>query len=68
MRRAKQGAKTAVREKEVFVGIDVHKENWQVTVRGPTSFPIISYQNLTSNSLPTTILPELDILILFQPI
>jgi transposase len=34
MGRANQGAKTAVREKEVFVGIDVHKESWQVTVRG----------------------------------
>ena len=29
----KRGERTAVREREVFVGIDVHKESWQVTVR-----------------------------------
>ena len=29
-----QGKKMAVRGKEVFVGIDVHKESWQVTVQG----------------------------------
>jgi transposase len=28
-----QGKKMAVRGKEVFVGIDVHKERWQVTVQ-----------------------------------
>jgi transposase len=33
MRVKNQGEKIAVRGKEVFVGIDVHKESWQVTVR-----------------------------------
>ncbi len=33
MRGSNQGQKVAVRGKEVFVGIDVHKESWQVTVR-----------------------------------
>lgn len=33
MRGRNQGEKIAVRGKEVFVGIDVHKESWQVTVR-----------------------------------
>ncbi|HUL29790.1 MAG TPA: IS110 family transposase [Thermodesulfobacteriota bacterium] len=33
MRGRNQGGKTAVRGEEVFVGIDVHKESWQVTVR-----------------------------------
>jgi transposase len=33
MREKNQGQKVAVRGKEVFVGIDVHKESWQVTVR-----------------------------------
>ena len=33
MRRSNLGEKIAVRGKEVFVGIDVHKESWQVTVR-----------------------------------
>ena len=33
MRGKNQSKQIAVREKEVFVGIDVHKENWQVTVR-----------------------------------
>jgi hypothetical protein len=28
-----QNGKNAVRGKEVFVGIDVHKESWQVTLR-----------------------------------
>jgi len=27
------GKQIAVRGREVFVGIDVHKESWQVTVR-----------------------------------
>ena len=33
MKGRNQGEKIAVRGKEVFVGIDVHKESWQVTVR-----------------------------------
>ena len=33
MRGRNQNEKNAVRGKEVFVGIDVHKESWQVTVR-----------------------------------
>ncbi len=33
MKGRNQGKQIAVREKEVFVGIDVHKESWQVTVR-----------------------------------
>jgi len=33
MRGKHQGREIAVRGKEVFVGIDVHKESWQVTVR-----------------------------------
>jgi transposase len=33
MRGRNQGERVAVRGKEVFVGIDVHKESWQVTVR-----------------------------------
>ncbi|MGD0625351.1 MAG: IS110 family transposase [Thermodesulfobacteriota bacterium] len=33
MRGRNQDEKNAVRGKEVFVGIDVHKESWQVTVR-----------------------------------
>lgn len=33
MRGRNQVKRIAVREKEVFVGIDVHKESWQVTVR-----------------------------------
>jgi transposase len=33
MRAKKQGEKIAVEGKEIFVGIDVHKESWQVTVR-----------------------------------
>ena len=33
MRGSNPGEKIAVRGKEVFVGIDVHKESWQVTVR-----------------------------------
>jgi len=33
MRGRDQGKRIAVRGKEVFVGIDVHKESWQVTVR-----------------------------------
>jgi transposase len=33
MRERNQEKKIAVRGKEVFVGIDVHKESWQVTVR-----------------------------------
>jgi hypothetical protein len=33
MRAKRQGEKIAVEGKEVFVGIDVHKESWQVTVR-----------------------------------
>ena len=33
MRGRNQNEKIAVRGKEVFVGIDVHKESWQVTVR-----------------------------------
>ena len=33
MRGRSQGKGIAVRGKEVFVGIDVHKESWQVTVR-----------------------------------
>ena len=33
MRGKNQSKQIAVREKEVFVGIDVHKESWQVTVR-----------------------------------
>ena len=33
MRERNQGKRIAVRGKEVFVGIDVHKESWQVTVR-----------------------------------
>ncbi len=33
MRAKKQGEKIAVEGKEVFVGIDVHKESWQVTAR-----------------------------------
>ena len=28
-----QAKKVAVRGQEVYVGIDVHKESWQVTVR-----------------------------------
>jgi len=34
MRGRNQGKRIAVREKEVFVGMDVHKESWKVTVRG----------------------------------
>ena len=33
MRRKNQGQEVSLRGKEVFVGIDVHKESWQVTVR-----------------------------------
>jgi hypothetical protein len=33
MGRSNLGEKIAVRGKEVFVGIDVHKESWQVTAR-----------------------------------
>lgn len=33
MREKKRSETTAVRGKEVFVGIDVHKESWQVTIR-----------------------------------
>ena len=33
MGRTNEWTKTAVREREVFVGVDVHKESWQVTVR-----------------------------------
>jgi hypothetical protein len=33
MRKNNQLEKIAVRGKEVFVGIDVHKESWQVTAR-----------------------------------
>jgi len=33
MMRSNQREKVAVRGKEVFVGIDVHKESWQVTAR-----------------------------------
>ena len=33
MRGRNRGGQNAVREKEVFVGIDVHKEGWKVTVR-----------------------------------
>jgi len=33
MREKNQSKEIAVRGKEVFVGIDVHKESWQVTVR-----------------------------------
>jgi hypothetical protein len=33
MREGKQSEATAFGGKEVFVGIDVHKESWQVTVR-----------------------------------
>jgi hypothetical protein len=33
MRGRNQDGKIAVGGKEVFVGIDVHKESWQVTVR-----------------------------------
>jgi len=33
MRRRNQSKEIAVEGKEVFVGIDVHKESWQVTVR-----------------------------------
>jgi transposase len=33
MRGRNQGRKIAVRGKEVFVGIDVHKESWQVTAQ-----------------------------------
>ncbi len=33
MRGSNQREKIVVRGKEVFVGIDVHKESWQVTVR-----------------------------------
>ena len=33
MRERNQGKEIAVRGKEAFVGIDVHKESWQVTVR-----------------------------------
>ena len=33
MRGRNQNEKNAVRGKEVFVWIDVHKESWQVTVR-----------------------------------
>jgi transposase len=33
MRGKNQGKEIAVKGKEVFVGIDVHKESWQVTVR-----------------------------------
>ena len=41
MRRSNLGEKIAVRGKEVFVGIDVHKASWQVTVRveGEELFP-----------------------------
>ena len=38
------------------------------SLRGQSTFPGISHQNLTSNSVPTNILAELDILILFQPL
>jgi transposase len=33
MRRSNEREKNAVRGKEIFVGIDVHKESWQVTAR-----------------------------------
>jgi len=33
MRERNEGKRIAVRGKDVFVGIDVHKESWQVTVR-----------------------------------
>ena len=33
MRERSQGKKIAVQGKEVFIGIDVHKESWQVAVR-----------------------------------
>lgn len=33
MRERNQGKKNAVRGREVFVGVDVHKESWQVTIR-----------------------------------
>ena len=33
MRGRNQKEKNAVTEKEVFVGINVHKESWQVTVQ-----------------------------------
>jgi len=46
----------------------VEKPRFKKSIRGQNTFLEISYQNLSSISVPTNILPDLDIFILFLPL
>jgi hypothetical protein len=46
----------------------VEKPSFKKSIEGQNTFPEIAYQNLASNPVPTNILSDLDIFILFHPL